>query len=1014
MNFKNKALKVLVSLALCVLLSFNMVLPCFAEIEYKGDVNGDKQLNSLDTAEFYKTLLTDKPVDYDANEDNVIDIRDLVRVKKLVAKFSTSEKFNIKFPHIDSFLYRLGNRNAVALDSLFEAATTIDSNEVGVVIRSLQGSAAATYTANPTDWTKGTISFTGTGVVRIIIHENSVTTAFNVEVIDAVNATGATNATANNIVLLNDCGFSSIEVSGGYTLYGNGFTMTCASDSYALDFGYSFVTLNNGTLDNIQIVCPNFDYAALYKNNLTSSDNRSYTDESGKTRYYNAKSGVMVSGNSQILNSRISGARAAVNVIGGNAVIDNSRIELGAVASILVGAANSLVLRDITLIQKPTPSTYNPDKSLMGFSVLYLCDSAGNVTPTTIEGSFVQQAWITEEDSKYVPSEGRSIVSTVLKEENYLHDIDGDNTNESLNLGFAFMPDDSSVSINEPKNITDKRTDKDTIPYAMKDVKITVLLTAYTVYVFSYLNSNGTADSFKTEEIYVPNKYSDIIMVDYADTTEGLTNGKSYGTSGWTYELNVDLDKVSGYGIDFNKLTMTVNGVTVSDFKVNGETKPATPVVVSAGGTEYLLTASLNDKEYSVIFKVTGTETSKESPSLVSANYIAGKCVASSYGGTWSGAAPALVGIQVKYWSVAEKQYKTINLADYTPTTSGKLNGANTTWEFSPDNKDFTLKLTGGQVHSGNNIYAMPVVCDGTLYFVPASSKGLVNTGNSARSISVSYEFKDNNNGETLNFSHAWSVAENKDEQYSYSDFCNGTLTQLSGSSGGGSCITPDTLITLADGSEKRVDELKGDEMLLVWNLETGKYDVSPIVFVDTEAEIEQKIVHLYFSDGSDVKVIDEHGFFNIDLKKYVYIDAVNYKDYIGHRFVAEGDITSDNWNVVTLDNVVIETEKTTAWSPVTYEHLCYFTNGILSMPGGIEGLFNIFEVDTDTMRYDCEKMQEDIETYGLFTIDDFGGMITEDAFMAFNGAYLKVALGKGILTWEDIANMAERYIPLM
>ena len=116
----------------------------------------------------------------------------------------------------------------------------------------------------------------------------------------------------------------------------------------------------------------------------------------------------------------------------------------------------------------------------------------------------------------------------------------------------------------------------------------------------------------------------------------------------------------------------------------------------------------------------------------------------------------------------------------------------------------------------------------------------------------------------------------------------------------------------------------------------------------------------------------------------------------------------------MTLDEVVIETEVTTAWSPVTFEHLCYYTNGVLSMPGGIEGLFNIFDVDTDRMIYDAEQMQKDIESYGLFTIGDFGGMITEDAFNAFNGAYLKVAMGKGLLTWEDIAYMAERYIPLM
>ena len=281
----------------------------------------------------------------------------------------------------------------------------------------------------------------------------------------------------------------------------------------------------------------------------------------------------------------------------------------------------------------------------------------------------------------------------------------------------------------------------------------------------------------------------------------------------------------------------------------------------------------------------------------------------------------------------------------------------------------------------------------------------------------MQYEFTDNNGGEKLTFTHTFNITYSKDEQYSYSDLSgSGKLTKLtnSGGSDGGTCIAEGTLITLADGSQVRVDSLTGNEELLVWNLETGKYDTAPIVFVDTDEQMEYEIIHLYFSDGSDVKVISEHGFFDLDLGEYVYIDAGNYSDYIGHRFVTEGNIRSNSWNVVTLKNVVLEKEVTTAWSPVTFEHLCYYTNGVLSMPGGIEGLFNIFEVDTKTMRYDAKLMQKDIDTYGLLTLEDFGGLITQEAFDAFNGAYLKVAMGKGLLTWEDIAYMAERYIPLM
>ena len=242
----------------------------------------------------------------------------------------------------------------------------------------------------------------------------------------------------------------------------------------------------------------------------------------------------------------------------------------------------------------------------------------------------------------------------------------------------------------------------------------------------------------------------------------------------------------------------------------------------------------------------------------------------------------------------------------------------------------------------------------------------------------------------------------------------NYTINWIDGTKSSSSCITGDTLITLADGTQKRVDQLTGDELLLVWNLETGRYEAANIVFIDSEAEAVCEIIHLYFSDGSEVKVISEHGFFDLDLAKYVYIDATNYSDYIGHRFVTEGDINSNTWNEVTLTNVVIEHKLEKAWSPVTFKQLCYYTNGVLSMPGGIDGLFNIFEVDTDTMTYDAEKMQADIETYGLLTLDDFGGMIPEVAFEAFNGAWLNVAIGKGMLTWEDIEYLAERYVPLV
>lgn len=180
---------------------------------------------------------------------------------------------------------------------------------------------------------------------------------------------------------------------------------------------------------------------------------------------------------------------------------------------------------------------------------------------------------------------------------------------------------------------------------------------------------------------------------------------------------------------------------------------------------------------------------------------------------------------------------------------------------------------------------------------------------------------------------------------------------------------------------------------LLVWNLQTGTFDIAPILFIDSEIADVYNVIVLKFSDGTQVKVIYEHAFWDIDLNRYVFLrdDVTN---YIGHWFNKqemneEGNL---NWKKVQLIEVVFQQEYTIAWSPVTYSHLCYYVNGMLSMPGNTEGFVNIFEVDADTMKVNEELYLEDIEQYGLYTYEEFTQIIQipESVFDAFNGQYLK------------------------
>ena len=152
-------------------------------------------------------------------------------------------------------------------------------------------------------------------------------------------------------------------------------------------------------------------------------------------------------------------------------------------------------------------------------------------------------------------------------------------------------------------------------------------------------------------------------------------------------------------------------------------------------------------------------------------------------------------------------------------------------------------------------------------------------------------------------------------------------------------CIVDGTLITLADGTQKAVEDLTGDELLLVWNLDTGEFDVAPIAVNYSDSFADYETIYLYFSDGTEVGIIDEHAFWDFNLNKYVFINKHNVEEYIGHWFQQHvvNDDGSITWMKVQLTAYDISNLYTRAWTPIIYEHLSFYANSMLSMTGEIE-----------------------------------------------------------------------------
>ncbi|MBO5409293.1 MAG: hypothetical protein J6A61_07870 [Clostridia bacterium] len=927
-----------------------------------------------------------------------------------------TEKFEVLFPNTDAYLYRVGNQNAVPVNKLFSPIDGVEIGNVTVSAETVDETGVIATVSEEADWQNKTITFQGTGLVKLSISddtENTTPTELFLEVVDAYNTTSVMNATDRDIVLLNNVGLSQQVVSGGHTIYGNGFSMTATSDQAALDRGYAFMTVNNGNLDNVRIIAPNFPYPILYETNKKDDPTEPQIDGT-KTRYYNIRSAVMVTGDCTISNSYISGGRAALYVTAGDTVLDNTTIYGGAAANIHLNAANSLTLRDVTLVQEPIQATvHDTTKTLMGLSLFTVADSEGNATPITLEGKLTQYAWANEEYKVYVPAEAQSMVNYVLSQEDYIHPItykDGI-TRDSLNLGFIYMVEDVGAELNDPV-IYDNRVNQESVPYQNLDLT--------SVKVYSYTNANGTDPEVATYPTYESTENSSILATAvYSETDENKVLTHEYiNETGWINRLTVNLDR-GAYNFDFSKLTLTKYGknlsYTVTQDGVAVDTTKAIPVTVGTHMYELNVTdhifydqngeAVTNTVTYTYPFYLSGTESDKNAPVLAASNWEAGLCVATSKGGTWHGAAPVLEGLEITYWSVAESQYKTILLSDYTPTTLGKQNGTNTTWTYTPENEDFTLTLTGGLVHSSKKLYAMPVVVDnnGTnkLYFVASNSNGLVNTGNTARSVPVSYVFTDKN-GKSLSFSHTWSVEEDQDNEYDYIQFCDGILEAAKDDG----CFTADTVITMADGSKKAVKDITTGDAILTYNFFTGETEAKDVALVVNHGVAEYPVANLTFSDGAVLKIIAEHGIFDYDLNKYVYITVDNMEAYVGHNFVK---MNVDGYELVTLEKAEKTYEVTGAYSLTSAGNANAIAEGRLTVAPP-DDFYNWIPMG-EKLRYDTETFQKDVETYGLYTYEDFKDYVTYEQFIEFNGAYLKIPVEKGMFTRDYILKLISLYV---
>ena len=247
-------------------------------------------------------------------------------------------------------------------------------------------------------------------------------------------------------------------------------------------------------------------------------------------------------------------------------------------------------------------------------------------------------------------------------------------------------------------------------------------------------------------------------------------------------------------------------------------------------------------------------------------------------------------------------------------------------------------------------------------------------------------------------------------ETKEYSVTSNIIITQTNDDS---VCIAAGTLISLYDGTKKKVEDLTSDDWILTFNHETGKLDKAKLL-TNAHSGRDWKyysVINLRFSNNSTVKVIREHGFFDLTLNKYVYINETNYNQYIGHKFYSvqwDGNIYGKK--EITLEAAFIATEYTTIFSPVTEYTLNIFTEEILSITTEIGDVANVFSFD-ENMKYNENEMNDAIEKYGLTSYADLKDIVSFELYEKLPLKYYKIYIEKGLITKEKIQEVIEKYL---
>ena len=180
-------------------------------------------------------------------------------------------------------------------------------------------------------------------------------------------------------------------------------------------------------------------------------------------------------------------------------------------------------------------------------------------------------------------------------------------------------------------------------------------------------------------------------------------------------------------------------------------------------------------------------------------------------------------------------------------------------------------------------------------------------------------------------------------------------------------CFTEGTLVTLADGSTKPIENVTYDDLLLVYDFDRGEFSYSYPVWISQPGQYSNYFL-MKFDDGSEVEIVLSHRLFNTqNLSFEKSVDALYTQ--VGQPFFKQSIDQNGNPVITTPKCISIEKIKKTCtyYNMVTSQALNFFANGFL----GSTGISNIYTFEKLENGHYIHNQEELETTRGTETIPE-------------------------------------------